>query len=311
MQTYPDFETYYKEQVEPHLPEIHAQHDDVNNWGIAAMVTGSFCVFFLFALMSGHFQHLGWSSLTIGIIFTIFSIYKYTANKDQYDAAFKNKIIAGIFNFLHPGLTYLPDEKVPSNFYKASSLFRNRHVYYDGSDFVSGVYKGVNFQCSDIHAQSENHKGNTSTVFKGLFFVADVNPFYTGGTYIWPKADEQLPTSLADEQYRLYPMPPVYKITIGDIESEKKYSVYSTDPYDGGAVLQHGILSALNEFSDTIGREVRLSIVAGKCYVSIAIEEDLFESTKDPANPEAVKQYFFSALLILSIINQLKLNMLQ
>ncbi len=48
-----------------------------------------------------------------------------------------------------------------------------------------------------------------------------------------------------------------------------------------------------------------------RTYVAIPIDENLFDlATKDPGDKETVKGYFFSALLVLSIINQLQLSKL-
>ncbi len=64
-------------------------------------------------------------------------------------------------------------------------------------------------------------------------------------------------------------------------------------------------------FKTQINRDTRLSFVDGICYVAIAVDEDLLEpSMSEPGNKDDIKDYFFSILLILSIINQLNLSKL-
>jgi len=67
----------------------------------------------------------------------------------------------------------------------------------------------------------------------------------------------------------------------------------------------------LLEFRKQIKRKVVISFVMGHCYVAIPIEEDLLEPSDSLDDKEAVKKYFFTVLLILSIINQLPLDKLK
>jgi hypothetical protein len=71
------------------------------------------------------------------------------------------------------------------------------------------------------------------------------------------------------------------------------------------------MMERMIKFKQQIKRDIRLSIVAGICYISISINEELLEpSISNPDNKEKIKEYFFSVLLIFSIINQLNLSRL-
>lgn len=71
------------------------------------------------------------------------------------------------------------------------------------------------------------------------------------------------------------------------------------------------MMNNMIQFRNQIGRDVRFSFVNGYFFVSIAMNENLFEpSISYPQDKERIKEYFFSFLLILSIINQLDLRRL-
>lgn len=303
-----DFETFYQTRLRPSVGALKLQNDEAEKWKVA----GFACVLFALGSVFLDQPYIG----ILFILIVIFSVYKYTKNKDAFIDSYKEKIINEIIQFIHPGLIYKPGNYVSSREYRASGLHRYIYDYYNGDDYVEGIYKGVKFHCSELETLIERRKRYSastsqyvkgSIIFQGLFFVAVINQF-RGGTYIWTQGDEQLPTSIMDEHYRLLPLPHVYKVKAANAEFEKYFSVYSTYPSEAQIILDDEMIQKMVNFRKQINRKVQFSIVAGKFYVSIPIEEDLLEPSGDLDDKESIKKYFFSILLILSIINQLRLN---
>ncbi|MEI9955855.1 MAG: DUF3137 domain-containing protein [Ferruginibacter sp.] len=116
--------------------------------------------------------------------------------------------------------------------------------------------------------------------------------------------------SIADERYRLLPFPQVYDMKMHDEIFDKYFFVCSTKPDEARKILDADMMRRLLEFRKQIKRKVVFSFVMGRCYVAIPIQEDLLEPTDSLDDKEEVKKYFFTVLLILSIINQLELNKL-
>ena len=144
-----------------------------------------------------------------------------------------------------------------------------------------------------------------------LFFTARINAEYNGGTYVWIKDEEQFGDSIADERYRLLAFPEVIDMKMHDDIFDKYFFVCSTNPTEARKILDADMMRRLLEFRKQIKRKVVISFVMGRCYVAIPIEEDLLEPSDSLDDKEAVKKYFFTVLLILSIINQLPLDKLQ
>jgi hypothetical protein len=92
-------------------------------------------------------------------------------------------------------------------------------------------------------------------------------------------------------------------------EFAKYFSVYTSYPAEAVAFLDEDMIQCMLNFRKQVNRDVQFSVVAGKIYVSIPINEDLLEPpSPDLDDKEKIKGYFFSILLVLSIINQLRLN---
>lgn len=309
MERIKDFETFYKTKLLHFINDLELQRNEAGKWSFAGtgFILLAICCFFIYQVVAG-------------IVFSIlifFSFYKYTKKKEAFDDNYKKTIINEIINFINPGLSYKPDTYVSSKEYRASGLYRYKYNNYDGDDYIEGDYKNVNFHCSEIETSFDSYQdvplrsiqnGNSLIIFKGLFFVARIN-YFKGGTYIWNRGDEQLAVSIMDEHYRLFSLPRVYRIKVAHEQFNKYFSVYSTYPAEAEVLLNQEMLQRITDFRKQLDRDIRISVVAGKFYVAIPVEENLLEpSPHNLKDKEKIKNYFFSILLILSIINQLRLS---
>jgi hypothetical protein len=315
MEDIKNFEDFYTAKIAPKITVFKKQDKAADVWGIVMVVTLILTLIsFILTMHLAAEWHGTWVT-TLLFIFSIFSIYTDTENEDAYTNNFKEGIINEIIKYLHPDLIYKPDSMVSEKEYRQSGLYRSEFNNIDGDDFISGVYKNISFHCSELRVgydrDSSGEDIRATTIFKGLFFAAAVNEAYTGGTYVWINGEEQLGATIADERYRLIAFPKVYEMKMGDDLFDKYFSVYSTNPAEARTILDGEMMNNLLQFRKQIQRKVVFSVVMGHCYVAIPIKEDLFEPTEPVGDKEEVKKYFFTVLLILSIINQLQLNKLQ
>ena len=113
--------------------------------------------------------------------------------------AFKEIVVPQIIKFFDPSLEFHPDRMVPSKLYDLSGLFAQEWDDYDGEDFVSGFYKGVEVMFSELkteyETESTDDEGNTTrtthTIFDGVFFVADFHKDFKYRTYVLPDVAEK------------------------------------------------------------------------------------------------------------------------
>lgn len=316
MEAIKDFDDFFRLKIEPLLPELEQEDKSIIHWRNAAIISGAILLFFI---AGGIFKFLDDASLfpitlTAGGI-AIISLYNYIVKDNNYVDKYKATIIQSVISYLNPGLEYKPDITIPEKEYRQSGLYRHNYDYYDGGDLIKGIYKNVSFHCSELRTMYDNlggPQGNQRVkIFKGLFFSAVVNKNFTGGTYVWIREREQLAVSIADEEYRLLPFPETSHYHTGNVLFESVFSVYTTSKAQAATVLNTEMQQLLLKFRSQIQRNFVFSVVMGKCYVAIPVKEDLFEPADNPDDKEEIKKYFFSVLLILSIINQLQLAKLQ
>jgi hypothetical protein len=316
MEEIKDFENFYTIKMQPLIDNLKAEAGDAGNWGIIAPVTAFVSLLIFACYQLGYIHGNGGSAIILCIVAIAVSVYFYTNKKDRYTKDFKETIIKEIITYLLPGITYKPDEVIAKQEYKYSGLFRRKYDYYDGDDYMEGVYKNVSFRCSELHTQYERLGtgilgSRLIPIFKGLFFVAEINKRFTAGTYVWSHGEEQVGANVADERHPLMHAPHVYKIKLQHSVAgfDNNFSVYSTNPSEAGNIITTAMAERLLRFKKQLNRDIAVSFVAGRCYVAIAIKEDLLEpSGFDTDDREEVKKYFFTILLVLSIINQLHLN---
>lgn len=297
-----DFETFYSVKLAPFFDELKARGQETSLWGVACLAAAMFavCSFLLGQATAGIFC----------VLLVFITVFMYRRKRNAFITGFKSSVIKEIIGYLNPGMTYTPDICMSPQDYEKSGLFRKNYNEFTGDDHLQGIYKGVSFYCSELFtANNERYSSSRETpIFKGLFFAAPLNVRMQGNIYIWPAGREQLGGSLMDEYYRLMPLPDVYRMDMGNPAFEEFFSVYATHPQEVGFLADAELMADILAFQRQISREVRMSFVGDICYVSVAFSEDLFvPSFSHPENKEKIQEYFFSVLLVLSIINQLKL----
>lgn len=206
-----DFETFYTQKAQPLIDDLRKESGAAGNWGIILILSCVLAVLGFLNLIEHFTEDYRGQILFLCLLFVAISTYLFTKKKDNYTDHFKNTIIQQVIEFLNSGLTYIPSDVIAKEEYKASSLYRHYFDYYDGDDYIEGIYKNVPFRCSELHTQYDlvnpKYAGRQRTIFKGLFFAADISHDYRACTYIWSRGEEQIGVSIADERYRLMNMP--------------------------------------------------------------------------------------------------------
>jgi len=308
-----DFENFYAEKIAPSLPELRRACRQADSWHLlivlfALLGFGSFIAYYA-DFLSG--TAATWFFIFFALML-VFSVFKYAQRKDRFTAAFKKAVIKSIIDHVHPGLVYKPGDCISPREYKTSSLYRYRYDYFDGDDFIGGEIDHVPFRCSELHIRSDYAGNKQVTVFKGLFFVAEINRRFTGGTYLWPRYRAQLAGSMMDESYRILPMPDVNNIHFDDAEFDERFRVCSTWPAQAEEILSAGMRTNLLYISKAVKQPVSFSFAAGKCFIGLPVAGNLLEpSDYDPGDKEEIRKYFLCIRLITNIIKRSGLAALQ
>ena len=305
-----NFETFYATRIAPVADDLKQQDKEADNQGITMFVFVLLTILGFIFSVAGSWGWFGGLLTVLLLLAALYHINKYTKQDDAYTGNYKEKIIKEVIKYLQPNLIYKPQDFIDSKEYRRSNLFRHYYDYYDGDDYLQGVYKNVSFHSCELHTRVNNLYRSPDTVFKGLFFVAKINSGFTAGTYVWSHGHDQMGASIGEERYGLLAIPKVYEMRMHDTFFEQYFCVYSSNPAEAREILSAAMMERMVKFRQQINRRFVMSVVAGHCYVAIPFAEDLLEPASDPGDKEEIKKYFFTILLILSIVNQLELNRL-
>lgn len=309
MERMENFDGFYSKHIQPYVEKISRNETAYNNWQrfTIAMGIGCFASFFLNYL--GYFPSGNIIAGTMLLLLIVGIIYcaRYS---DRYIDDFKEKIIGQIITCIQPGSVYKPMGFISKKEYIASGLFRQKFTHFDGDDFWQSEYNGLPFHCSEINAWSQFLSGRDH-IFKGLFFTVKLSRSITGGTYIWSRQNVQLPASVADEAYRMFHLPQVHAVKISNTDFNKQYRIYATNTHEALSIVDTAMMDHMLQIKERLKKEIVYSFVAGNCYIAVPFEENLLEpSGKGVKDKAAIRNYFYTILLVFSIIKKLELNSL-
>ena len=305
-----DFETFYTTNLQPFLAQLEAEAKAYRNWKHFTIGSAALAIVFLLLYQFLKVQTGVVTGLLL-LLITAIGIYFTTKKNEAFIDDFKEKIISRIIHHISPAAVYKPMQYLSKKEYRLSGLYRRRFTDYDGDDYWKASYRGVNFHCSELMVRYEDSTTAT-TIFKGLFIAAAISGFYGNGTYVWTKGASQLPVSMADENYRMYPLPDIEKYYALTESFRNYFSVYSSNFSETQNILTPALQQKMIQLKERTGRDIVFSFVAGKCFVAVPMEEDLLEPTATGLqDKESYKKYFFTFLLVFNIVQELELNRLQ
>lgn len=305
-----DFETFYTTNLQPFLAQLEAEAKAYRNWKHFTIGSAALAIVFLLLYQFLKVQ-TGVVTGLILLLITAIGIYFTTKKNEAFIDDFKEKIITRIIHHISPAAVYKPLQYLSKKEYRLSGLYRRRFTGYDGDDYWKASYRGVNFHCSELRVRYEDSITAT-TIFRGLFIAATISGYYNHGTYVWTKGASQLPASMADESYRMYPLPDIEKYYAVTESFKNYFSVYSSNFWETQQLLSPALQQKMIQLKERTGRDIVFSFVAGKCFVAVPMEEDLLEPTATGLqDKESYKKYFFTFLLVFNIVQELELNRLQ
>jgi len=239
-------------------------------------------------------------------------IYKFLIK--DYTKEFKEKIITPLILELDSNLNYSPTLHVSQRYFDKSKLFTSTIDRFNGNDFVRGKINEVPIQFSDIHAE-QRHKNSKngeswSTVFQGLFIVAEFNKHFTAKTVILPDSAQNTFGDLIGSWLQSNNVSRDKLIKMDNIEFEKEFVVYSTDQIEARYILSHALMQRLLTFKKKSSHPVYISFIGESIHMAIEYNKDLFEPSvfRSLLNYKIAMEYVQTLHLVIGIIEELKLN---
>lgn len=232
----------------------------------------------------------------------------------DYRAAFKEQIIRPLIGAIEAGLDYTPNASVPRTLFEFSHLFQSRIDRYRGNDLVRGSVEGISLEFSDIHAEhrTRDAKGREhwTTIFRGLFIVADFNKHFQGRTLVLPDVAENLFGSFVGGMLQSRNFTQDQLVRMDAPAFEKAFVVYGSDQIEARYILTHTMMERLLKLKRVTGSDIFVSFHGEKIMIAVHYGKDLFEPTlfRSLLSAELALSYIKTLKSSIGIVEELKLN---
>lgn len=249
------------------------------------------------------------------IIFVYFAlgtvIYKFMIR--DYTHKFKMKIIKPLVHAIDNSLLYSSKTHISEYLFNRSDLF-SEPDRISGNDYVKGKVDGINIQFSDIHAEkrkrSSKGKSRWSTIFQGLFIIADFNKSFDGQTVVLPDSAQSSFGDLIGNWLQSKNMARDELVKMDDPEFEKEFVVYSTNQIEARYILSHSLMKKLLIFKHKSKHPLHVSFTGNHIHMALDYDKDLFEPSvfRSLLDYKVAMEYVRTLHLAIGIIVELKLN---
>ncbi len=280
MKTASELTDFYYKTLYPTLQELEKDRKHLRYKIIVVGVIYSLVVFLLvFAFMPLINQAPDFIFFIASVYFALGAlIYKFLIK--DYTSEFKQNIIEPLIHAIDDKLSYNSKHHVTKHLFVRSDLF-SAPDRINGNDYVMGKMDGTKIEFSDIHAERrhKDSKGRESwsTIFKGLFIVAEFNKDFQGKTLVLPDTAQSTFGNLIGNWLQSNNFSRDELVKMDDNSFEKEFVVYSSDQIEARYILSHALTE---ETTSSLKRSLNIpyiSLFIGN-YIHLAVyyDDDLF-----------------------------------
>ena len=304
---------FYYKTLYPTLQELEKERKQLQHRIIVVGVLFSlFTIFIIFSLSSLISQSpnvllfIGFAYFGAGAI-----IYKFLIK--DYTFEFKQSVIKPLINAIDTNLSYMSNNHLSEHLFNRSDLFSSPDRM-NGNDYVRGKIDGTYIEFSDIHAEKRhrNSKGkdNWSTIFKGLFIVAEFNKNFHGKTLILPDTAQSTFGDLIGNWLQSNNFSRDELVKMDDNNFEREFVVYSSNQIEARYILSHSLMKKLLLFKQKSKHPLYVSFTGNHIHMAIYYDKDLFEPSvfRSLLEYKIAMEYVKTLHLAIGIVDELKLN---
>lgn len=229
-----------------------------------------------------------------------------------YRISFKKDVIRKLVKFINPKLKYTPDAGIDRRVFEKSDIFKEEINRFEAEDHVHGRIGSTEIGFSEVSAQYVTHNvgsSNKTTIFHGLYFVADFNKHFQGKTVVLPDLAEcefgWFGRKLQSWNRKRDPL-----VQLEDPEFEREFVVYGSDQIEARYILSTRLMERILKFKQKTGKCVSLAFVDSNVFVAIPLGRNLFEPHlfKSILNFQSIVDYIDHLQLAIGIVEDLDLN---
>lgn len=318
MKSAAEFKSFYDTELLPSLNSLEGDRkkliSGVYKWFAIGLIPFAISV----AINGGNVIDASWIALIAGVIvcvglYLILNLRKISEIKSR----FKNEVIAKMVTAIDPSLSYSANNCISSGDYDSSKLYLADYNKYKGDDLVRGTIGKTSIRFSELLTQKETERTGsdgkkskqTTTIFRGLFFVADFNKNFKGETIVLPDTAESLFGSLGT-MFQKWNFQREQLVKMEDVEFEKAFAVYSNDQVEARYILSTSLMQRILQFKSKTKKGMRMSFIGNEVFIAVPLSENLFEAPFFSSMTQYGRIEGFNNYLILfiGIVEDLNLN---
>ena len=247
----------------------------------------------------------------IVIEFIIFLIVKNTINSkdiEKFNKEFKNIfVLKSLQNFF--GDVFYRQENGFSEEYINQVGMLYTGDSFSSNDYISGSYKNIKFEQSDIHIQERREEkdsnGNTTvvwvTIFLGRLMIFD---FYKNFKANIRVASNNFGASTLPRKKNFS------KVKMEDVEFNKKFSVCAENEHDAFYILTPNFMEKIKDITKKLNCGIMLGFVDSKLHIALDNNKDSFEyNVFKPINEKEIEEYINKDIKIITdFVDELNLD---
>lgn len=245
--------------------------------------------------------------LVIGIILFVLTTYFFGKARSHHNAfrrVIKQDLITTILEDQFQTVTYKSNDMINVSRINQVGLIK-KPDRYEGEDYISGLYKGVKFEVSDINFkerhESRDANGNRTvtyeTYFKGRWYI-----------YTFDRKFSDV-LKIVEGRFNSADKRGLQKIETESIQFNKKYQIYSSTQEFAFYHITSSMIEKLLELEALHRGTIQYCIIGNELHIGVNDNHDYMElSLKKPINEASMKDFMSDIELIPAIINELRLD---
>lgn len=313
MSRYGNFREFYEKELRPDLESIDLRRRETNKKALTVILITAAAVLLELVLIPGNTNF----PKPAPIIFTAFAGLVATGIVSKnYRKEYKEKIIARIAGYADEGLEYSPEGLIPMDAFVRSRIFTLSCDKYSGEDHFRGRIGKTDIEFSEVTAKHRSSSGSGSnrheeytTIFRGLFIIADFNKHFRTHTVVLPDTAEKLFGKFG-QALQAASFGRGELIRLEDPRFEKEFCVYGDDQVEARYILTPALMGRILAFKEKWNTKVYLSFLHSKVYIAISMYKNLFELRpfKSAADYSFLGENLRFLTLLTEVVEDLNLN---
>ncbi len=249
--------------------------------------------------------------LFIGNILLVLFNYKLYS---QYTKIFKKEFVLKSLKSKFSDLVYQPLNGIPRETIADTKMMYMGDIY-KSEDYISGKYKDIKFEQSDVHIEEEHTStdsdGSTSTsyttIFKGRWMIFDFNKTFKADVQIAQKGFKNSKVKRffgkEDEIFK--------KVSMESESFNSRFNVYAQNEHDAFYIITPTLMSKIEKLGDMTRGKLLLCFIDNRLHIGIDDNKDSFEPPtifKQINETEIIEKISGDIKLITQFVDELNLD---